>query len=672
MRRGVLPTLLLGVSLLVLFVARRIVAEGGVQDALLWASMAGLVAAVLWRGAFAGQAAGDARRVEARLLAAKAGVLLALGLYALSTDWGVALLGLADEPDTRLPTVLAVLWPAVLLVSGAALLFIELVYRRMPVAEAVELRRVRTAAQGGAGLALAVVFLFSLNYVTNERDHKTDLSYFKTTKPSAGTLQMVRGLGMPVTVYLFYPQVNEVLEQLRPYFDQVGAASGNLTVEVRDHALAPALAQQHRVRSNGHVLLVKGEGEAQQAEQFEVGVELDAARSRLKRLDGSFQQSFMRLTRQRREIYLTSGHDELTDPGNESGDPTEQTREFTAALRRSNINTRKVGMAQGLAHEVPSDAPAVAVVGPSKPFMPEEVDSLLRYVRGGGRLAVMVDPDVDHGLDPLLRAVGLRFAEGVVTSERQHFRRTQTPADRANVFTNRYTAHPTVTMASRHSSRVATVFVRGGAVERHEGADVLKGVHVVFPIKSGTDVWLDKDGNFERDADTEPTGQVHMMAAVAVPNPGGEEGRVVVVPDGNFVSDALIRNPGNGLVFGDIMQWLIGEEQIVGDVASEEDVRIEHTRDEDKMWFYATSFGAPLPLLGFGVWTALRRRRQTRVRQGEPGKARAAKPAVPETAATNDAPEPKAAEAAPSEGAAAEGAEPPAASAADGGEEDKP
>jgi hypothetical protein len=615
MRRGVLPTLLLVSALAVLLLARRVVADEGLAQALLWASVLGAVGGFAWRAFVMLQAAGDARRVEVRLLAAKGGVLLALGLYALSTDWGVELLGLADAPDARWPTVLAVLWPAVLLVSGAALLFVELVYRRMPIAEAVELRRVRTSAQAGASLALAVVFLFSINYVVNERNHKRDLSYFKTTTPSAGTLRMVGGLGTPVTAYLFYPQVNEVLDQVRPYFDRVADESGQLTVEVRDHALSPALAREHRVRGNGHVLLVKDEGGTAQAEQFEIGVELDAARSRLKKLDATFQQSFMRLTRQRRELQLTAGHDELTDPNVQATDPTEETKDLMAALRRSNITTRRLGMAQGLANEVPAEAPAVAVVGPRKPFMREEAEALLTYVRRGGRVALMVDPDVDHGLDPLLRPLGLQLAEGIVSSERQHFRRTQTPADRANIYSNRYTAHPTVTMASRHSSRVATVFVRAGAIERHEGSDVLEGIHVVFPLKSSGDVWLDTDGTFERNPETESQKQVNLMAAVTIPNPDGEEGRLVLVPDGNFISDALIRNPGNGLVFGDIMQWLIGEEQIVGDVSSEEDIRIEHTRDEDKIWFYATSFGAPLPLLGVGMWMAVRRRRLTRARR---------------------------------------------------------
>jgi hypothetical protein len=45
------------------------------------------------------------------------------------------------------------------------------------------------------------------------------------------------------------------------------------------------------------------------------------------------------------------------------------------------------------------------------------------------------------------------------------------------------------------------------------------------------------------------------------------------------------------------------------EVSSEEDIPIEHSRDQDKIWFYATTFAVPLPLLGIAVWVGRRRRR---------------------------------------------------------------
>jgi hypothetical protein len=232
-------------------------------------------------------------------------------------------------------------------------------------------------------------------------------------------------------------------------------------------------------------------------------------------------------------------------------------------------------------------------------------------VQHGGRLVVMFDPDEDHGLTPLLHGLGVDAMPGVLASETDYLRRTGTLADRAIVRTSRYSSHPTVTIASRNASQLATVFIHGGALARYEGEGVLPGLAVDFPVRSGDGFFRDVDGNFERGgAETNET--LNMVAAVTVRNEGGEEGRAVVIADGDFVTDQVIRNPGNALVFGDTIQWLIGQEQIVGDVSSEEDVPIEHTPEEDRYWFYGTSFGVPLPLFGIAVWVAMRRSRRKR------------------------------------------------------------
>ena len=88
-------------------------------------------------------------------------------------------------------------------------------------------------------------------------------------------------------------------------------------------------------------------------------------------------------------------------------------------------------------------------------------------------------------------------------------------------------------------------------------------------------VWLDQNADYER-GEGETLGEYNMMAAVSVPAEGGgdddeedAEGRAVIIADGDFVTDQVIRNPGNALVFGDVMQWLLGEEQIVADVSNE-------------------------------------------------------------------------------------------------------
>ncbi len=602
-------------SVVLVFLAERLFGEGTARNAVLALGGLGALGALAYRFVARSQVAEAARGPELAVIGSYIAIVIALGLYALSTDWGLELLGIDTGPEDRIGPLLKILWPAVLGTAFCALLFMETALQSMPISQSVEMRRFRAAALSGVSLALSLVFLVSVNYATTKRDVKKDVSYLKTTRPSDATTKMVKKLGEPIQVLLFYPRVNDVYEKLRPYFDEIDKAGKELSVRRVDHALVPALAKKHRVRGNGFVVLLKGKEKTQQAENFEVGLELGAARSRLRTLDGTFQESFVKLTRQRRELHMTAGHRERSRMGAD-GDPVPlRLSELMNALGRSNITTTPLGMAQGLANAVPAGAPAVAVVGPREPLLPEENAALLEYLRtGGGRLVVLVDPGDNHGLEPLLAGLGINIKPGTLASERNHVRRTHTLADRTLVFTNRFSSHPTVTLASRHSAQLAAVLVQGGSLETAKSTP--KGVQVVFPVRTARDVWRDLDGDFQRGPD-EALEEANVMAAITVKNPKGEEGRAVVIADADFVTDQVIRNPGNALIFSDVMQWLLGQDQIVGETASEEDVKIEHTRDEDKVWFYATSFGAPVPILLIGFIVAYRRYRPKKSKKKE-------------------------------------------------------
>lgn len=607
-RRGFWVGLILPLGLVLVFISERVI--GAAHDQIwLYRSVAfvALGLAVAWRGWSWSRAKGEQRTVETWLSVATLGVLVSLGLHALGTDAGLEAMGLADESADHAGGVLGALFPATLIVSLTTLFYMELAYRLMPIEEAIELRRVGAAAGTGLAISLSLVFVGSINYVASERDVKRDLSYFRTTEPSETTLRMVGDLDEPVAVHLFYPDVNEVLDALTPYFETLNAASERMTVEQHDHALAAELARQHRVRGNGFVLILRGEGDGQQAESFEVGLELDTARRRLRTLDGLFQQHFAQLTTRPRELYLTTGHRERAATPLEGDPPDQRLGELVDALSRSNIQHRDLGPAQGLGNRVPEGAPAVAVIGPREPFLPEEAASLARYVTEGGRLLVFVDPGVDHGLAPLLAQLGVSMREGVVHSEQSFVRRGAAPANRQVIFSNTYSAHPTVTLANRYRSRVATVFMAGGALARAEGSE-LEGVSVTFPLRAASGYWLDTDGDHVQD-EGELAESFNLMAAVTVPVEGGEEGRAVIVADGDLITDAWIGNRGNAFVLMDAVNWLVGEEQVLGPTSTEEDQPIQLRGEDDKIIFYGAAFGLPLPLLVLGFFLGSLRRR---------------------------------------------------------------
>ena len=65
---------------------------------------------------------------------------------------------------------------------------------------------------------------------------------------------------------------------------------------------------------------------------------------------------------------------------------------------------------------------------------------------------------------------------------------------------------------------------------------------------------------------------------------------------------------GNQIMFVDAMRWLVGEQSMQGLPNTEEDVRIEHTKQGDLGWFYAIIFGVPGLVVGAGVFMTRRSR----------------------------------------------------------------
>ena len=190
--------------------------------------------------------------------------------------------------------------------------------------------------------------------------------------------------------------------------------------------------------------------------------------------------------------------------------------------------------------------------------------------------------------------------------------RAHNASDHAIIFTNQYTSHPAVTTVTRHQREVASVFVGAGSLVLST-AQVEPKPRVTFPVRTAREFFRDLDGDFQR-GDGEPLQQLNLVAASTIKAEGDQEGRAVVVADSDFMSDKVAPNQGNYLMFVDMLAWLVGNEELSGEVSSEEDVPIEHTSEQDKIWFYATTFAVPAPIVGLGLFVSRRRRRRAEVK----------------------------------------------------------
>ena len=555
----------------------------------------------------AGNASPDRRKFEQTLLGLYALGLGAVLLYLIQSDlWASAFKQPLERNWPRLSTVLAALWPVVWAAAAWPILLIELAYLEMARAPKLELGRIRSAMLSGLGLAAALTAAFSFAYVASERDKKADLAYFRTSRPGEVTRRIARGLDQPVEAAVFFPSANEVRDEVDDYLNDLAKETSQLKVTHYDFDIDPVKAKEYGVSTNGIVVFVRGA----RREQLGLPKDMEGAKTALKTLDKEVQQRLLTIVKPPRTAGFTLGHGERTW---ERGETDTDKRVGIALLRDGLIDqsydVRSVNPADGLMNEVPKGITLLAIIGPRSPFTPEEYASINRFIDGGGRVLIALDPENKVDMKEVLGPLNLEFKAEPLANEQSYARRMdQKISDRANLVTATFSSHPSVTTLSRLGPRASVVLPGAGWINTKR--ERTAAIPVDSPVKAHFATFNDKNGNFTQDPGEDK--RAWELAATAVK----KDARVFVIADSDWIGDEAIKVPGNSVLALDAIKWLMGDEAFSGQTSTEADVKITHTRKQDVVWFYSTIFLAPALVIAAGVMVTRKSRRNRRPDRG--------------------------------------------------------
>jgi len=274
-----------------------------------------------------------------------------------------------------------------------------------------------------------------------------------------------------------------------------------------------------------------------------------------------------------------------------------------------------------LVKDVPEDATIVILLAPSLPLDKAEWDAFDRYLMRGGRMMIALDPKGETAMGVLEQRLGLKMLPGAITDDVNMIPRQRSVADRRIVLTNQFSSHAITTATSRSGEPLG--LVDAGALDDIAApADVKKTV----VIRSMDTSWLDYNNNFQFDKDgpqPEKKQKWNIGVAVEGPKPQGTDKdgfRVAVFSDvdlfRDFVGMNQVGQPALGMIGQSLMidtvRWLGGEEIFSGEIVSEEDKAIQHSKSSDQVWFTLTVIGAPLLVLTLGLLgTMMRKKRRS-------------------------------------------------------------
>ena len=605
-------------------------------DAIVWLRLplivaGGLVVALVavlrftaWRGG-----EGDRRAIDAVFAFGAMGCVIAVLGFVPGSDDGLEFLGLDFEGISerlRFKRFFQMASPILLACSLLPVLAAEWALAKGGSAGAlrVDARRVRETAGNALSLALGGAALVLIGYVTSALNRTADFSYFKTASSGESVQEIVRNMDGTLEAAVFFPEVNAVKDEVLNYLRELARATGNVVVEEYDRYADPEAAAAYEVRNDG-VVVLRVDG---RSERLSFQLLLSEARGRLRILDSHVQQMLLQLTRERRFAYLTTGHGELNDPlaseeepeqpditeswrpGQESrfdeGPPLGALRELLEFL---NYEVRDIGVRRGLGDRVPDDAAMVMIIGPQRAFLEAERNAIREYLDRGGSLLVALEPDSDFRLEEFRDQLGVDHDPAMTLNDDRHLRVTGGVSDRRNIVTNRFSAHASVTSASRRGVTQGIALFGPGRISV---AEDVEGLRTSLIVSTDPASYQDRNGNFRFDEGAEVKESFGVAAAIereaaAEPAEDAERAdvsdmRALVYGDAEIFSDeVLVASQLNAFLVADGIRWLGREELFSGEVVSEEDVPILHTRSENVVWFYAIIFAAPALVLALGM-----------------------------------------------------------------------
>lgn len=487
----------------------------------------------------------------------------------------------------------------------------------------------RFATTSAVGILLATALLAMVNWVGARHWAKGDWTSSRVYSLSDKSRNLLADLDQEVRVIVFMTPASPLFEQVRELLDRYAAASPRITVETIDPDREPLktrqLAEQFGISLANTVVFAAGERSKyvtsdQMADYDYSGMQFGGSPN-LKSFKGEeqFTAAILSLVAPRvPRLYFVTGHGEATPDGGAGRD-----RSLAAlgeALKRENLTVADTSLLGG---QIPADADALAIIGPTKPFSDEEIALLAGYLGRGGRLLVALDPLLQPDgtmqptrLEPLLAAHGVTVHDDLVVdpSRRLPF------FDLSAVYLDQFSSHP----VTQGLEGVAVLFPVTRSLEATPGTDFTTSRLVETSAEGWGEVNL---GQLLRGEPVAPdggdtTGPVAVAMAVEASSkagadagggeaPAGDQAglRLVVVGDSDFAVDDTIGNAGNLTLALNAINWLVQREESLGiPPRAVEQVSLFLSRQQLTLVFLLAVVAMPAAAIvaGVAVW---RRRR---------------------------------------------------------------
>lgn len=432
-----------------------------------------------------------------------------------------------------------------------------------------------------------------LNFIASEHNWRLDTTAAKQFSLSDQTIKVLKNLEDELRITAFYKAEDQ--QEMEDLLEEYANVSNKVKYEFIDPDKKPAIARQYGITAYNTTVIEYGGKD----ERITTSTEEDLT------------NAIIKVTREsQKKVYFTTGHGEKSI---EAEDERNGMSGAKQVIEEKNYVVESVLLVDK--GQVPEDCSVLVIAGPTKEFLPNELDMIESYLEKGGAVFLMVDPAPSPGFNELAAKWGIKVGNDLVVDVSGIGMLFGGGANMP-VAAEYNSSHP----ITEKFGNFMTAFPLARSVTPMDNPP--EGVDVEWLARTTERSWGETDlsnGKATLDPDKDLLGPVSIAAVatkeITLPDSLASDGdttrkaKLAVVGDSDFASNAFFNFQANGDLFMNILSWLAEEEDLVSiRPRNPEDRRINLTQKQSKMILLFGVILLPLSVLSMAV--VVYRRRQ--------------------------------------------------------------
>lgn len=425
-------------------------------------------------------------------------------------------------------------------------------------------------------------------WISTRYSKTVDVSFGQRNTLTEPTQQLLKSLDEPVNFIAYLSDDKTDLQAgMRKLVAKYQQFKPDTTLEIIDPNLNPVRAKADNVLSEGRVLIQLGD----RSEKLS-SVDESTVANTLQRL---LRNSVPR-------VIALEGHQERS-PFDDTSSGLSKLRERLAD-RGFRLQPHAIIKTQS----IPDDSSFVLIASPRTPYLPTEAEVLKQYLKDGGNLLWLTEPDTLAGLEPVLEQLGLRALKGTLLDGNEPLQEMLGIKHPAVIPVIQY-IHPLL-----KDMQAPTLFPFAGVIEADP--DTITNWQYTPMLLSGETSWLESGELAGQVAPDYTTGDKPGPLSIGMSlsrELDGRQQRVVVLGDSDFMLNQFIGagNGGNLELSNKLFDWLSQSDDLLKiKTARAPDTELNMPGNSLNILAIAFLFGLPLLLVVIGTlrWWIRRRR----------------------------------------------------------------